>query len=143
MAPLLLLLLLLFVGCDPSVVPNPQSANTPGDPGELKDASWNYRLVNHVAMLPDSADQVTFDDASQNTLPTGFRPYRDFTEPLATHRWYWGKIQVVNKLAIFVGLMCYLAFIRFFIKPDDLLPGWGRYFRGLTWLGLPLMLLHW
>lgn len=310
----LFMLLLLFTGCQTPSGPDPQDANARGGLCELEDLSWNYRLVNHVEILPDTAGRLTFMDVSQPPLPTGFRPYQDFTEPLATHLWYWGKIQVVNKvpqaaehlewvlyfasdwtslevfsrdhkgnwraeqagaflpsnqkrfsptawgnrirlnlppgevttvyfrgkserkadppschiylqttdrfyrrmgyarvtnavfigflgmmflynlivyffgrnrtyvyysgyllmmmiyaaqsnddltdlfgghlfvaapqnygyfkLSIFAGLMCYLAFIRRFTNIDILLPGWGRYFRLLTWLGLPLLLVH-
>ncbi|NJC28073.1 histidine kinase dimerization/phosphoacceptor domain -containing protein [Neolewinella antarctica] len=93
------LLLLLFVaGCQTPSGPNPQDANARGGICELENFSWNYRLVNHVEILPDTAGRLTFADVGQPSLPTGFRPYRDFTEPLATHLWYWGKIQVVNQV---------------------------------------------
>ena len=42
------------------------------------------------------------------------------------------------KVSIFVGLMFYLAFIRSFLDLEHLLPKWDRYFRYLTWLGVPL-----
>lgn len=310
----LVLLLLLSSGYGTPASPSPQETDAHGGICELQDASWNYRLVNHVEILPDPADQISFAEVSRDSSPTSFQPYRDFTEPLVAHRWYWGKIRVVNqvpagrdhqewvlyfstdwtsletftqeqngnwraeqagtfvplaekrfaptswgnlirltlplgevttiyfrgkserksdapscniylqttdrfygrmdyvrvsnaifigflgmmllynlivyffgrnrsfvyysgyllmmivyaaqsnddladffgnylfaaapqnysyfKLSIFAGLMCYLAFIRHFIDLDVLLPGWGRYLRGLTWLGLPLMLLH-
>ncbi|WP_020567523.1 7TM diverse intracellular signaling domain-containing protein [Neolewinella persica] len=48
----------------------------------------------------------------------------------------------VFKAAIFIGLACYLAFIRKFIDLKQLLPGWDRYFRGLTYLGLFLFFVH-
>ncbi|MCP9237347.1 ATP-binding protein [Lewinella sp. JB7] len=43
------------------------------------------------------------------------------------------------KLSIFLGLMCYLLFIRTFVHLPRLLPGWDRYFRGLVWLGALMM----
>lgn len=43
------------------------------------------------------------------------------------------------KMTIYLGLMCWLAFIRSFLDLGRLLPGWDRYFRFLTWLGIPLM----
>lgn len=46
------------------------------------------------------------------------------------------------KAAIFLGLACYLAFIRKFINLGQLLPGWDLYLRGLTYLGLLLFFVH-
>lgn len=43
------------------------------------------------------------------------------------------------KTSIFVGLMCYIAFIRSFLDLEHLLPKWDRYFRYVIWLGLPLI----
>ncbi|MBB4080838.1 signal transduction histidine kinase/DNA-binding response OmpR family regulator [Lewinella aquimaris] len=43
------------------------------------------------------------------------------------------------KLSIFLGLMCYLMFIRTFVHLPRLLPRWDRYFRGLIWLGAVMM----
>lgn len=45
------------------------------------------------------------------------------------------------KISIYVGLMCYLAFIRSFLDLEHLLPKWDRYFRYVTWLGVPLIAL--
>ena len=43
------------------------------------------------------------------------------------------------KTSIFIGLMCYLAFIRSFLDLEHLLPKWDRYFHYLIWMGVPLM----
>jgi signal transduction histidine kinase/DNA-binding response OmpR family regulator len=43
------------------------------------------------------------------------------------------------KITTYLGLMCWLAFIRSFLDLERLLPKWDRYFRYLIWLGLPLM----
>jgi len=45
------------------------------------------------------------------------------------------------KISIFLGLMCYLAFIRSFLDLERLLPRWDRFFRYVIWLGVPLMAL--
>ncbi|MGH1436917.1 MAG: ATP-binding protein [Lewinella sp.] len=45
------------------------------------------------------------------------------------------------KLVLFLGLMCYLAFIRTFLDLEQLLPRWDRYFKGLVYLGAPLIVL--
>jgi signal transduction histidine kinase/DNA-binding response OmpR family regulator len=45
------------------------------------------------------------------------------------------------KASIFLGLMCYLAFIRSFLDLAHLLPKWDRFFRYSIWLGVPLMAL--
>lgn len=45
------------------------------------------------------------------------------------------------KISLYLGLMCYLAFIRSFLDLKRLLPKWDRYFRFVTWLGVPLIAL--
>jgi len=45
------------------------------------------------------------------------------------------------KISLYLGLMCYLAFIRSFLDLEHLLPRWDRYFRFVTWLGVPLIAL--
>ncbi len=45
------------------------------------------------------------------------------------------------KISLHLGLMCYLAFIRRFLDLAHLLPRWDRYFRYITWLGVPMMLV--
>lgn len=45
------------------------------------------------------------------------------------------------KISIYIGLICYLAFIRSFLDLKHLLPKWNRYFRYLAWLGVPLIAL--
>lgn len=45
------------------------------------------------------------------------------------------------KLFLFVGLMCYVAFIRSFLDLEQLLPKWDRYFKYLVYLGVPLIAL--
>ncbi len=46
------------------------------------------------------------------------------------------------KAILFLGLMSYLAFIRSFLDLEQLLPGWDRYFRGLIYLGFPLLIVY-
>lgn len=53
----------------------------------------------------------------------------------ADHPAYHSLFKITN----FLGLMCWLAFIRSFLDLERLLPKWDRYFRYLIWLGLPLM----
>ena len=43
------------------------------------------------------------------------------------------------KISIYIGLMCWLAFIRSFLDLKHLLPRWDRYFRYVIWLGVPSM----
>ena len=45
------------------------------------------------------------------------------------------------KSSIFLGLMCYLAFIRSFLDLEHLLLKWDRFFRYVIWLGVPMMAL--
>ncbi len=45
------------------------------------------------------------------------------------------------KGSVYLGLMCWLAFIRSFLDLEHLLPWWNRYFRYLIWIGAPSILL--
>ncbi len=45
------------------------------------------------------------------------------------------------KISIYIGLICYLAFIRSFLDLGHLLPKWDRYFRYVAWLSVPLTAL--
>lgn len=46
------------------------------------------------------------------------------------------------KIVLIVGLMCYLAFIRSFLDLEQLLSRWDRYFRGVIYLGFPLLAIY-
>jgi len=46
------------------------------------------------------------------------------------------------KLSIYLGLMCYLTFIRSFLDLEQLLPKWDRYFKGVISLGFLLIVLY-
>ena len=46
-----------------------------------------------------------------------------------------------GKLAIYLGLMAYLAFIKNFLELKTLLPRWDRYFRYLFWTGIPWIVI--
>jgi signal transduction histidine kinase/DNA-binding response OmpR family regulator len=43
------------------------------------------------------------------------------------------------KISIYIGLMCWLGFIRSFLDLEHLLPKWDRYFKYLIRLGVPSM----
>ncbi|MFT6741655.1 MAG: signal transduction histidine kinase, partial [Paraglaciecola sp.] len=53
------------------------------------------------------------------------------------HPQYW----IFMKLSIYLGLMCYLAFIRSFLDLKELLPKWGLFYKIVIYLGFPLVLL--
>lgn len=46
------------------------------------------------------------------------------------------------KISIYLGLMCWLAFIRSFLDLERLLPKWDRYFKYVIWLGVPSMAFY-
>lgn len=46
------------------------------------------------------------------------------------------------KLSIFVGMMCYLQFIRSFLDLGQLLPQWDRIFKFIIYLAFPLIVLN-
>jgi signal transduction histidine kinase/DNA-binding response OmpR family regulator len=45
------------------------------------------------------------------------------------------------KISLYLGLMCYVAFIRGFLDLRHLLPKWDRYFRYIIWFGVPMIAL--
>ncbi len=45
------------------------------------------------------------------------------------------------KMSVYLGMMCWLAFIRSFLDLEHLLPRWDRYFRYVIGLGVPLIVL--
>jgi signal transduction histidine kinase/DNA-binding NarL/FixJ family response regulator len=45
------------------------------------------------------------------------------------------------KISLYLGLMCWLAFIRRFLDLEQMLPKWDRYFQYVIWLGVPLMVI--
>lgn len=45
------------------------------------------------------------------------------------------------KLSIYLGMMCYLAFIRSFLDLEQLLPKWDIFYKIVIYVGFPLMLL--
>ena len=47
----------------------------------------------------------------------------------------------LGKLVIYIGLMAYIAFMRNFLKLNELLPKWDRFFKGLFWIGLPWLVV--
>lgn len=47
----------------------------------------------------------------------------------------------LGKLVIYIGLMAYIAFMRNFLKLNELLPKWDVFFNGLFWIGLPWMVV--
>jgi len=47
----------------------------------------------------------------------------------------------LGKLFIYIGLMAYIAFMRSFLKLNELLPKWDVFFKGLFWIGLPWLVV--
>jgi signal transduction histidine kinase/DNA-binding response OmpR family regulator len=46
------------------------------------------------------------------------------------------------KLSIYVGMMCYLSFIRSFLDLEQLLPRWDAFFKMVIYLGIPMMVIY-
>lgn len=47
----------------------------------------------------------------------------------------------LGKLMIYIGLMAYIAFMRNFLKLNELLPKWDVFFNRLFWVGIPWMVV--
>lgn len=65
---------------------------------ELNSAKVNYRLVNYVEILRDSRARLTITEVARPSFQSEFEAYREHTGALESDRWYWGKIQVLNRL---------------------------------------------
>ncbi|WP_168797588.1 ATP-binding protein [Neolewinella litorea] len=64
----------------------------------LDSALLNYRLVNYIEVLPDSAGRLSIEDVTDTSTQQAFQPYREYAGTLNSHQWYWGRVRAVNRL---------------------------------------------
>ncbi len=64
----------------------------------LESAPRNYRLIQYIGVVPDTADQLTIADVTRPSFQPSFRPYREVAVAPGLNMWYWGKFRVINRL---------------------------------------------
>lgn len=90
--------ILLLLGCagDKTVAPAPAVSS---DVCILEVADSNYWLRSYLDVLPDTTPAYSLEEILSPALQRQFRPFSSYSEPFSPHTFYWGKVQVVNRLA--------------------------------------------
>ncbi|WP_020537231.1 ATP-binding protein [Lewinella cohaerens] len=95
----------------------------------LEQDQTNYKLRTFTQVLADSMGKYTLDDILQPAQQSEFLFYEDYPLPMQNYQYYWGKIQVENRL-----------------PEADQYPEWTFAFSD-TWSALEIYLLttegHW
>ena len=92
-----LLLLLLFGSCQNTDFPLEVPASIP-PVAVLKQGQTNYKLRTFTQVLADSTGKYKLDDVLQPALQSEFLLYEEYPLPMKNFQYYWGKIQVENRL---------------------------------------------
>jgi signal transduction histidine kinase/DNA-binding response OmpR family regulator len=64
----------------------------------LKQDQTNYKLRTFTQVLADSTGKYTLDDVLQPARQSEFLLYEEYPLPMQNYQYYWGKIQVENRL---------------------------------------------
>ena len=65
----------------------------------LEKEQTDYRLQPFVRILADTIPGYTIEDIIQPSLQNKFQPYPEYTSAIENYQYYWGKLQVENRLA--------------------------------------------
>lgn len=92
-----ILIILLAAGCqvDNATIPVP---GTESGVYVLEEELTNYQLEASIEILPDMETGYSIEDIVQPAQETQFLPYSEYPSPLKNHQYYWGKIQIENRL---------------------------------------------
>jgi signal transduction histidine kinase/DNA-binding response OmpR family regulator len=88
----------LVAGCktdDPSLLP----MNTMPTVCKLENEQTGYQLQNYIQVLKDTTPGYTLQDILQPSVQSKFHAYPEYAAPIENHQYYWGKIQLENRLA--------------------------------------------
>ncbi len=91
------LCLLLAATCRTDNAPLPATRVTP-KVCILENEQTDYRLQPFIQVLKDTIPGYTLQDILQPALQGEFQPFSEYTSPLENYQYYWGKIQVENRL---------------------------------------------
>lgn len=88
---------LLVAGCQPDRSSLP-ATNAISNVCILEKEPTGYQLQNHMQVLRDTTPGYTLQDILQPSLQDKFRAYPEYTEPIENYQYYWGKVQLENRL---------------------------------------------
>ena len=91
------ILLLLLVSCQNTDFSLAVPGSTP-PVALLEQDQTNYKLRTFTQVLADSTGKYTLDDVLQPARQSEFLLYGDSPLPMQNYQYYWGKIQVENRL---------------------------------------------
>ncbi|MCO6478353.1 MAG: response regulator [Phaeodactylibacter sp.] len=91
------LCLLLAATCRTDNAPLPATRVTP-KVCTLENEQTDYRLQPFIQVLKDTIPGYTFQDILQPALQGEFQPYSEYALPIENYQYYWGKLQVENRL---------------------------------------------
>ncbi|WP_367392004.1 ATP-binding protein [Lewinella sp. LCG006] len=91
------LLFLLLVSCQGTDFFLAVPGSTP-PVAVLKEVQTNYKLRTFTQVLVDSTGSYTLDDVLQPARQSEFLFYEEYPLPVENYQYYWGKIQVENRL---------------------------------------------
>jgi len=91
------LLLLLLASCQNTDFPLEVPGSIP-PVAVLEQSQLNYKLRTFTQVLADSAGKYKLDDVLQPARQSEFLLYEEYQLPMQNYQYYWGKIQVENRL---------------------------------------------
>ncbi|MCO6488465.1 MAG: response regulator [Phaeodactylibacter sp.] len=91
------LCILLVAGCKTDNSPLPVPDALP-EVCILKNEQTDYRLQRYVQVLKDTTPGYAIQDILQPALQSEFQPFPEYALPVENYQYYWGKLQVENRL---------------------------------------------
>ncbi len=91
------LCVLLFATCKADHEAFPTAVGTP-EICLLEEGKTDYRLNWYTQVLADTLPGYSIQEIIQPSLQEKFQPYLEYTSPIKNYQYYWGKIQVENRL---------------------------------------------
>ncbi|MCB9264268.1 MAG: hypothetical protein H6558_04490 [Lewinellaceae bacterium] len=64
----------------------------------LENEQTDYSLQRFIQVLKDTTPGYTLQDILQPSLQNEFQPYSEYSLPFENYQYYWGKLQVENRL---------------------------------------------
>ena len=93
-----MLLLLLLASCQQTDLSLAVPTSSIPPMAVLEQRQTNYKLRTFTQILADSMGGYKLDDVLQPALQSKFLIYEEYPLPLQNYQYYWGKIQVENRL---------------------------------------------
>jgi signal transduction histidine kinase/DNA-binding response OmpR family regulator len=90
--------LLLLLGSCQNTDPSPVVPGSVPPVAVLQKGQTNYKLQTFTQVLADSAGKYKLDDVLEPARQSEFLLYKEYPLPMQNYQYYWGKIQVENRL---------------------------------------------